>query len=418
MNFKPISISFLLFSLLYSCNTLTIDNIKFNRDKQWYEYYQGKSKPLRTLDGKLADSYTIDTFWIHQEQRQHKYPYILFSEQSDLILPTDLKLADLFNHVYKDLNNAQYNQVFNETRQIRFLYPKADWYSHLSFLEGYAFEQLQLDSLAANRYREYLSFASQSYSGRLRGYELADKDDKLLIEQRQHAFKFIHGTRTPWQTSFRLTPPMYCINSFQPGYAHQYTKHIAEKTAIYFGFLFGRDINNALALGGQIYYPVKGLTGVYLQGLSSATAFNLTAGIPIQLFLADNHKTGIRLNPYVSLISADSLRVNNTYIPERILYLNYGARLSAGYFLSSQLSIGAYYDYAYYNEKKPFKTSGGLELYRENEFDLSLYYQLIKGISLKTGLKNQHAVIGLFMSGLEISWSLNHQTLFIKSNLY
>jgi hypothetical protein len=49
--------------------------------------------------------------------------------------------------------------------------------------------------------------------------------------------------------------------------------------------------------------------------------------------------------------------------------------------------------------------------------DVSLYYGFLENVAIKAGVKNEHLVVGLFMVGWELSWSLNKGRLIIRHSL-
>ena len=53
-----------------------------------------------------------------------------------------------------------------------------------------------------------------------------------------------------------------------------------------------------------------------------------------------------------------------------------------------------------------------------NEYDVSLYYNIFKGFSLKTGVKNDDLVAGIMWSCWEISYNISNPGLILRVDMY
>ncbi|MDP4278641.1 MAG: hypothetical protein Q8914_13535, partial [Bacteroidota bacterium] len=338
------------------------------------------------------------------------------SEQAALLSSSDWELAACFNNIHKALTDHQYNTVFADARHIRTIYPEADLYSNLSFLEGYAFERLGLPDQAIHSYTFYLTHSTGTFSKRQRGYDQADAGDSLLMLQRTHAKKFVSTRAEDSTLRFSPIPPKLYTDPYQPGFSLTGTR--LTDPATHFPFLIGKDLSGKLSYGGQLFIPFNRKSLLYAQTLFSKDMARLTVGFPMQLVQSSDLRVGVKVTPFISYAEIDNLTTSKGRFEVDQGYADFGARLSAGYYLQPNLALGAYYQYDYHHSGNKFRTRSGVEIWDENEVDLSVYYNLVEGISLKMGIKNKDAVIGLFLSGWELSYSLNHHDIIIRTNLF
>jgi len=135
---------------------------------------------------------------------------------------------------------------------------------------------------------------------------------------------------------------------------------------------------------------------------------------PIQLFKSTDNRFGFKIAPtcdyaYVSQINAVQT-INDWYI-------NPGVTPSAGFKITHRLFLGASYSYCLFNQNnmKTF-TKYGHNVFAWTELDVSFYYQLIKGISVKLGTSNQFPIVGLNLMGIFIGYSTNPHAMMVRFN--
>jgi len=408
-------IAVLLLVLVFSsCNTLNPDKLFYNDYKERFELITSYGKiPVRTENLQLVDSFNYEELIHEMYESGYKYPFESRQENVDIILNSDKKISDLYNAINEDIKSEKYNNIFEKSVKLRAFYKNIDLYSDIDFLEGYSFAKLGLDSIAVKRFMTFLDFSEKKYSLKFRGYELADTNDILFVNQRNYAKSYILGEDCDEYDFFKPIPFKYYYNLYQPGFSIAEVLYQTRKPLI--NFVLGTDYNNELLYGLQYSHPVNEKTFLYFQGINSPSRTSFKAGLPRQLFKTGNNRAGIKINPEISY---SNFRTDFGSSSNSQNFFNFGLKISAGYFLSPTLSLGGYYQYYYYNQSSPFNGSNNYLYWNENEMDISLYLSMIKNISFKAGYKNTGPVVGLFLSGMELSYNLKTNEFYIRTDIF
>lgn len=400
--------------MLSSCNTLRLGKVYYDDSKELFAYNSEPYFPvLRNEQLQIVDSSNFEEFKQELYDNDFKYQFELLREKSDILKQSDWKLASVYDKINQSLNSRDYNGVFAYAREAKKIYPDMNLYSDLSFLEGYAFESLGLDSLAKDKYLNFLKYSEKKYSGRQRGYEFADYNDSMYISQRKYSRNFVFNLNQTEIPVFRSVSPKHHYNSFQPGFSIADEEIKSYRTSIQ--YLIGLDMNDRFSVGIQLYKPINKTLSIFAQGMISDEIKSFTIGAPTQLFKSFDNGIGIKLTPFLSYLSIESL--NGSVISHQKM-IDFGGKLSAGYFIVPNLSLGAYYKYHYYNEWNKFHGNHNLLIWYNNEYDISAYFNLMKEISFKAGIKNSDVVVGLLLSGLELSYAINSKSFIIRSDLF
>jgi len=397
----PSLVCLLLMVLVAGCRSMDTDRLVLNAHSQVYEgKHAGSLVPLRLNSGKLVDSTNLNDFRIELAGEGNHYPFSLRKEPSVLLKRSDWTMATYFNAIHAAITNKDYNQVFAYARSIRSIYPQADLFSNLTFLEGYTFEQLGLNTEAKKSYTRFLNNSSQTYSRLQRGYENADPNDSIYLEQRNAARQFVNGNRALHVFNFPPIPPKHYVIPNQPGFLTA-TSTLSKKR-LSAGLTLGRDYRDDLSLGLRLSRPLTTSTQLVVQADVSRNAMEGTLGLPLQLYRTENNSFGIKLSPFLTYCYRYDTNPAADEVTYQRSYVNGGFQVSAGYFLLPNVSIGGVY----------FLQPG------KNSYDLSLYWGLLDNLALKAGVKDKDILVGFFLSGWEISWSLNHQRLLLTSTLF
>ena len=389
-------------------------NVYYDESKELFAYNSEPYFPvLRNEQLQLVDTSNFEEFKQELYDKDFKYQFELLREKSDILKQSDWKLASVYEKINQSLNSGDYNGVFVYAREAKKIYPDMDLYSDLSFLEGYAFENLGLDSLAKDKYIQFLNYSEKKYSGRQRGYEFSDIYDSMYISQRKYSKNFVFNLNQTENPVFRSVPPKHHYNSFQPGFSLADEEIKSYRTSIQ--YLIGFDMNDRFSVGMQLYKPINITLSIFAQGMISDEIKSLTIGAPTQLFKSFDNGIGLKITPFMSYLSIKSL---NGSVMSHQEMLDFGWKLSAGYFIAPNLSLGAYYKYHYYNEWNKFQGNNNLLIWNKNEYDVSAYFNLMKEISFKTGIKNSDIVVGFLLSGLELSYAINGKSFIIRSDIF
>jgi len=404
-----------------ACSTINPGRINYNQEKQVYEYPLPPMTPvaLRTDSGKLVTNENYNEFVAQLSRRKFRYPLEQRMEIANSLKDEDIKVAGLYSETVDRIRNGDFNGAKDAASRLRKVYPPSVKFTDIAFLEGYAHEKSGDIHTANEKYEEFLSYSSQKYSERFRGYRYADKNDALWKQQRLYAAAFPESTTSGIENDF-IQPlhPKYYHLPLHPGYTlsgdglKEHKRGIVSMSA-------GRDFDGDIALGAQYYRNlIKGFDINPVFSISK-NLFDFNLALPLQIYKAQNDRFGLKLSPFASYMyikNYDSVHPDNTM---KQSVFNFGAKASAGYYFVQKLSIGAYYTWNYYNEKKPLTlTAESVNVWWNNEYDVSLYYNLIKGLSLKSGIKSGNWVAGFYMTGWEVSYDFQDKAIIVRTELY
>jgi hypothetical protein len=132
---------------------------------------------------------------------------------------------------------------------------------------------------------------------------------------------------------------------------------------------------------------------------------------PIEIFKLSSNKFGMNASPVIYYRVADNVEdYTNRF------FINIGGSISTGYRFNHRFYTGASYLYYFYNQKHPkysvfFKSN-------DNLLDFSIFYQIVKGMSLKAGIVNDHPVIGLTLVGNLFYYDFKSNSVALIFNVY
>lgn len=174
-----------------------------------------------------------------------------------------------------------------------------------------------------------------------------------------------------------------------------------------------------MTFGTQFYYKLNKRIDINPRCTYSRNMSEFGLAMPIQIYKSENNNFGLKFTPFLNYLSIDSVKIDNTKYQFNENILNFGGRISLGYYLIQHFAIGAYYQYNFYNENnKIVNSKSQIAIWLKNEYDLSLYYNIYKGFSLKAGIKNNDFVAGLLWSGWEISYNITTPGLLLRVDMY
>ena len=404
-----------LLLLFTQCNTIKPELISYNQQKNFFEY---KSIPLRNDNMFLVDSSNIEQFKIELSKRKNTYPFKYRTEETDLIRYNDFNLASIYSATQKALLSKDFAAVLSGVYMLRYGYSDAEYYTDCLFLEANAYEQMGMTDSAKARYDSFLNLSSQKYSARFQGYRFYDYDDSDLVKERNHAMAFINNFQYPVENcNAKPIVPKYYFGSFQPGYLANEDELDPYKDNAHVSFFVDQDMYNNISFGVYSALNFKNKIIPTLLMKRSINASTIGISVPIQVYKSKTNRLAIKCSPFFSsttvfeLADKDSVYYNN-FLPDA------GLRISAGYYLVPNVSIGAYYEYHYFNKQNPFYFDNtALSFSWKNEYDVSMYYNVFRNFTLKAGVKNNDFVLGFFNSGVELSWSILKRGFVLRTSL-
>jgi hypothetical protein len=404
-----------------ACTTINPGRITYNQEKQVYEYPIPPLTPvvLRNDRGSLVTNENYTEFVTQLSRQRYKYPFDQRMEIANALKESDKKVAGLYAETVDMIRSGDYSSAKDAASRLRNTYPPSVMFTDVAFLEGYAHEKSGNPDAANEKYKEFLTYSSQKYSERFRGYRYADKNDELWIQQRRYAAAFPEPAMVNLSEEiFQPLHPKYYRMNLQPGFTLS-DDGLEEHRRGMISLSAGRDFDGAIALGAQYYRNLSKGIDINPVFYISKNLVEVNLAVPFQIYKADNNRFGLKLSPllnYMYIKNYDSVYPDNTL---KQSVFNFGARASTGFYFAQKLSLGAHYTWYYYNKNNPKTiTSESVNVWWNNEYDVSLYYNLIKGLSLKSGIKSGHWVAGFYLPGWEVSYNFQEKAIIVKTELY
>jgi hypothetical protein len=419
---KLLHLFFLIVAIAFSgCARLNVYKIKYNPEKKVYEYPLPGMEPatLRTNSGELVTEENFEGFISELVQMDFRYPFNKRMELASSPKQSDYQIATLYAKSVHQIKEGDYSQASQTIEKLENLYPQAQLYSDLAFLKGYMEEKRGQHNEAIKNYSAYNLFSSQKYSERFREYRYADPNDLYWQQQREYALDYLAGQPTNTNLVFlQEIKPKYYFTNLQPGFTLS-DEGLVEHSGGIYSISLGTDISSSLAGGFQYYRNLVKGVDINPEFSVSRNMWEVRMALPIQLYRSANNRFAIKLSPFGHYSKINKFRQNDVGVDINEAVFNYGAKASMGFYFIQRLSLGAYYTYNYYNADRPFNTNNQMpDLWWDNEYDVSLYYPLIKGLNLKGGIKSGDWVAGFYLSGWEVSFNINEGNFILRTEMY
>ena len=403
--------------LLISCNQrINIGKIKYDNTNDFYSYrINGFDNPLRNQNDELITRNNLDSFLLKINEDDLRYDINQITENANFIKREDAELVNLYAGITCSIRLKSFSGANFFINELKRKYPDAYKYTDLLFLEGLKWQILSNHDSAKLCFTNFLKLSGSKYSQRFRGYYFSDSAALQFTEERNYAKSFLH--------SEKLDPENFYKNDIFPKYYYESFSQ---------GFVLNKeDFGNqkiipgiALAIGnhGSYLYGI-GAKWLVNQNIAASGQFSITdyyfgalADIPIQLYKSPNNSLGIKFTP---LIYYQFVKKTRNFENVNRGYLNPGAGLSISYHFTQRLYLGTSYLYYFYNQFDKADIKGEtIEVNQINEYDISLYYQLIKGVSFKAGMVNKLPVIGFTLTGNNFVYKFRTKTFELRPKIY
>lgn len=407
--------------LMSSCATFKPNLIHYNEEKGLYEYgaTPESSILLRNRNNELISKPNYEEFMNQLEADDNKYRNGKLVENANSLKSTDHEIASLYSEAVDAINSHQFEEVPAKVDELVSLYPDALYFSDCSFLSAFALEKLDQQSAAKEKYREYLTYSSGKFTERFRGYRDSDPKDSIWLRQRIYAKNYLSGEKDEVNESFfKPFIPKYYYNSFHPGYSVN-PEDLSEKAKHVIMLVLAEDFSGNGAFGIQYYHPLNKYFDINPRYLSSEGVHEAGLAVPIKLYKSENNALAFKLSPFLTYSSIKEVSVGGTAFQTDDYMFDYGVKASAGYYFAPKLSLGASYIHHRYNKNNKFlMDTQDIEIWYFNEYDISFYYDLFKGFSLKSGIKAGDLVAGIYWSGWEISYNFNQSGLVFRIDMF
>lgn len=414
------NILFIVIISLNSCAPFNlIDNLEYNESVQLYEYpiNEYSSVFIRNEKGELINQHNIDSFKLELEKKDNKYSFDPCFEK-DALKASDYTISRLYSEINSNLENQNFIKTKQGLAQLASFYPDIKKHSDYLFLESILY--MQTDSLekANETFNHFLKYSSGSYSRKIRGYRDADRYDSIFSLQRLYAKDFLKNPKSVGAyKNFKRIEPQYHYNCFKPGYlinSENYDRGTKWITSV----VVGMDVSNYFVLGYQVNRNITNGLDANLSAMASHEYFSVGGGLPIQIYKTTDNRFGAKITPFFNYMHSDSAIVDDVKYEIDEGFFNFGVKISVGYYFLPNFSAGAYYKYNFRNESNPIQTKNNLNMWWTNEYDISLYYDIFKNFSLKTGVYNGDIVGGVLWSGWGIAYNFTSPGLILNVDMY
>lgn len=406
---------------LTGCSVVRPEKIIYDPDTRLYKYPLGTNEMiyLRNDEGKLVTRENFQEFIMELAGRNYYYPFDQYVEKDEFLREKDKKLVTLYSQAVQEINDSNFVSAAEYLDKLQGTYPQAAWYTDMAFLEGYAREKAGDTTLAALHYNDFLNYSEGKYSDRFRGHTYKDPLNATWGLEREYARSYLANQPAEATTNF-FSPiePQFYFNSLQPGYTLN-DEALALNPNGHLFLTVGSIVSTDFGVGLQYYRSLNRTFDINPGFIYSSDNWSINLAVPIQLYRSDNNRMGLKFSPFAHYTKFTDDQWDGTGWVRDEGVFNGGFKASAGFYLMQRLSLGAWYTWYYYNENRPYTFSASRsQFWWNNEYDVSLYVNLLKGLSLKGGLRTGDPVAGIFYNGTEISFNFETREIIWRSDLY
>jgi hypothetical protein len=368
----------------------------------------------------LVDSTNYAAFISTFSNYKHSYQIKSLDENNQFLRFSDFQLASIYGIVQNALQTKDYAMALSGINVLRFGYDDIDYFTDCLFLEASAYENLGMIDTARFIYHKFLITSSKKYSNRFHGYKYSDTNDTDFVAERNYAMAFCNSIHIPLElTETKPLKPQFYFGSFQPGYMYNNEDDDNSKPRKSISQIYvTKNVVNQYALAFQYYFIKKGFAlNPFFETSGTISSFGLA--LPVQVYKLSSNRFALQFSPFVTYDLVESMKDKDSTYTIINGFPNIGAKLSGSLYLIPKVSIGAYYRYYYYNERNRFampKTP--FTFWSTNEYDVSAYINVMKHLTFKAGIKNNDWVVGIFASGVELSWSILKRGFVLRTCLF
>lgn len=419
MNRNTFLILFLLLKFT-SCISLYDEKIFYNEDKNLFEYQLNKKTNilLRNENHELIDSSNIQQFNEELESKNYNYSTNKMYERDRLLRRSDYTLSSIYADIMTDMNSEKYVSAIKKADQLVYIYPEIYKFSDYHFIKGYAYEKLNKPDSAYKHYKLFLKYASGKYSSKFRGNSNNDKNDSLYIFQRNFANDYQISIDTIRNYTFSSFTPKYYHGSFMPGFTIS-EDDLTKNTSGILGVNYLFDLNSNLTIGLIASFKINETLDAYINYNFNNNIKEFSFGLPFQLYKSPLRNFGIKITPFCNLIRIKDITINlNDYNVDGYMF-NVGMRQSIGYYISHNLALGAYYEMNFFNENRPYEIRNNNHIFYFwyiNEYDISVYYNILKLFNFKIGIKNGDPITGIVWNGWETAFNFHTSEIILRKS--
>jgi hypothetical protein len=406
----------LLILAMVSCShKMNIAKLRLDKQNNFYTYkFRGSNFAVRNPNNTLVTPNNLKNFLITLDSCEYKYIIDQVLENDYYISSNDATLVNLYSGIVTSLNIKNPDAAFYFLNEFKKNMPEFYKYTDIDFLEGRAWELKHNNDSAKFYYNLFLQYSSSKYSSLFRGYTYNDSVKAEFTRERQFAASFQDNKANFSEIKLEPIFPKYYYQSFNPGYVVN-REDIGFNNLVLPGFsLMGSTTEITYwGLNATVIFNEKNV--LYLAVSSSDFQRDYLISAPYQLFKTKNNRFGIKITPMLYMNTFRKTDINELTGS----FINAGAGISVGYQLTHNFSAGISYLGFFYNQYYKHKVENtNNEIYLNNEFEMSIFYQLMKSINAKIGISNGNLVAGLVFTGSFLGYDSQNRGISYKFSVH
>jgi len=380
--------------ILYTSACFRTRHLAYHESCNLYTY---RNVPLRLPDRRLVTIANIDTFLM---QAQTNYLMQGRMKENDLsISRSDHILVSQYDSVVMAMESKNYAQAIASGEKLKNMYRAVEFYSDISFLQGYAWASLGNRDSARVAFEKFLNYAGQKYPSRFRGLSrtLAARDQ--YCRERSAAVGYLYHDTLP-SLIFQRIAPVFYYQSFSPGYGYNPDDFQTDARWIFSGVGWEYVADQSLFQANTVYMLHPRL------GLSTGIRFNqhvqlLCAALPWQATWATNRRWGVKLTPLLFFAHSNH---TDRY---RLIPM---AGMSVGYHFHPRYYAGfsAGFPFVHPDEWQPY--------FESFQWRVSLNAHIVKNLSASVAYSPHTVVTGITVSNtlLGYDWGSRRVVLILQ----
>ena len=387
--------------------------MRYDEKAGFYIYERkGAQLAIRRENDELVFRDSLKLFLQELANNDMHYNFELKNENSLIFIPEEKSMLSLYNGMQLFLDEKDLIGGKLLIDEFEKLYPNAFKYTDIDFIKAKFWEQANISDSASYYFNRFLLFSEKKYSGFFRGYSFDVDAWECYLNERQYAQNYIYGQPVDEpENCHKQLKPMFYYQSFSQGFVLNRED-------------FGSKKNNLFGIGLEYNTENNFLVGVSNIWLSnekyiyrssifySENHMDISLSGSYQLYKSKDNSLGIKISP--SLILSQYGKKDT--VLSKSPHFNPGLSLSLGYHFNQRWYFGASYTAFLFNEftHKSLKE----DYFLENIYDISLYYQIIKGISFKVGIDTGYPIIGFGFTGSSLGYFFRNKGFGVRMNYY
>ena len=368
---------------------------------------------LRMEDGRLVHRDSLRFFIAEIANQDMRYLVESRSEVPVFFRSDEKALVNIYSNVRQCIEDQRYVDGLAISNQFLLLYPAAYKYTDIAYLKAYLYEKMSAPDSAKVYYTKFLQYSEKRLSGYFRGYSNTNLLDTAFIAERNNALVFLKkgAAIAENRPDYAPMPHKYYYQSFSQGFVLNQEDFGIMKKNLYGLSLAYNDVKGLqFGLGTTWLYRDNFIAYAGFMTWQNLMQFKLSTSF--QVYKSANNDLGLKLSPALTFSTSMGAGSDSSHLYQ----INPGCAFSAGYRINQRVYAGASVSVYLYNQftHNYFDKS----IYDDNEYDISPYYQLMRGISLKAGIYNNYPVVGFGFTGSFLGYFFKNKSIGVSLSNY